>query len=211
MFIGKQENETSLEGGERKPTQDTGISLAQRVEGKYKWDKKHCCKFCSKFVLKTSTHFQNVHSKEPEVAKILAMEKGSKICRRAWIALQDEGDYLHNVSVLEKRSGFVIPKYRTKTKRVEDLLACCHCKGLYRKNLLSVHTKRCHQKPSQSTLSQRGDAAKRGRLMLPFPFDVEASFYHKVLARQKDDDIGRLIKKDWLVLEFGKRLFDRRV
>ena len=37
--------------------------------------KKHCCKFCDKLVNKMSAHAQNVHAKEAEVAKILAMEK----------------------------------------------------------------------------------------------------------------------------------------
>ena len=53
-------------------------SATARGGGKYKWDKKHCCKFCNKMVLKMSKHLGKVHSNIPEVAKVLAMTKGTK-------------------------------------------------------------------------------------------------------------------------------------
>ncbi|KAK7501253.1 hypothetical protein BaRGS_00007378 [Batillaria attramentaria] len=200
------ENEQNCEG--ELPWE--GVYLQSRGTGKYKWDKKHSCKYCKKLVLKMSTHMMTVHDKEPEVAKILAMDKGCKQRRQAWIALQDEGDYLYNVSVLEKRSGTIIPKYRTKTGKVEDMIACCFCRGLYQRKLVSVHTKHCHKKPSTAGPHRKGEAAKMGRLMLPVPLDVESSFFHKVIAKLRDDEISRIIKSDSLLLKYGTRLFDRR-
>jgi hypothetical protein len=52
------------------------VASTSTVQGKYKWDKNHSCKFCSKQVLKMSTHLQDMHADEPEVASILCLEKG---------------------------------------------------------------------------------------------------------------------------------------
>jgi hypothetical protein len=197
-------------GQEEAVAEEFGVHLSQRGEGKYKWNKKHACKFCSKLVLKMSTHLQDVHANEAEVAKILSMPKGSKERRVEWIKLQDQGDYMHNCAVLESKSGCMIPKYRTNGGKVDDLVACTHCKGLYQKKLISIHWKQCNQKPEEALFTKRGDAARLGRLMLPVPVDVDFSFYHKVLARQRDDEIRQLISTDSLLLEYGKRLFDRR-
>ena len=158
-------------------------------------------------------HLSSCHSNEPEVAKILATKKGSYDRRQAWIALQDQGDYQHNVSVLGKRSGFVIPKYRAcsgNENDVHNLIACRYCKGLFRKNLISVHSKHCSQNPKPTQPVQRGEAARLGRLMLPIPLDVSASIYNTVLAKLRPDDISRIIKGDALILDYGRRLFEKR-
>lgn len=148
-----------------------------------------------------------------EVAKILAMDKGSNVRRQAWIALQDEGDYMHNVSALEKKSGFVIPKYRANQKTngdVDNFIVCSHCKGLYRRGLISVHNKHCSSNPNQACPVQRGEAARLGRLMLPVPLDVSSSFFHTVLAKLRADDVGQIVKNDALILEYGRRLYAKR-
>lgn len=160
---------------------------------------------------KMSKHLQNSHSDESEVACIMAMEKGSKKRRDAFVALQDEGDFQHNFKVLEQKSGTLIPKYRKeKNSNVDDLVACTFCKALYNVKLIAVHDEKCPQKPSTERRKRKGEAAKQGRLMLPVPLDVSSGFYHRVIAKLRSDDICRLVKNDNLILKYGKRLFHRR-
>jgi hypothetical protein len=138
------------------------------------------------------------------------LEKGSKIRRQKCIALQNEGDFIHNYSVLEKRSGCIIPKYRTKGSCADDYLACHLCKGLYQRKLISVHEKNCSLNPKKSAPAKKGQAAKLGREMLPIPLDVSSSFYQRVLSSQRDDEVSQLIRHDSLLLEYGQRLYGRR-
>ena len=126
--------------------QDQQIRPTARKAGKYKWDKRHACKYCSKLVLKMSTHLQDRHSDESEVAQILVMPKNSKERRNAWGKLLNEGDWQHNYNVLRNKKGTLIQKYRSDRDTVEDFVACSHCKGLYHKRVLSVHWRHCSQK-----------------------------------------------------------------
>ena len=94
-------------------------------------------------------------------------------------------------------------------KADEQCSACQHCKGVYKKQLISVHAKHCSQSPGTSSCPKRGAAARLGRLMPPIPLDTESVFYHRVLAKQRDDEISSIIRAVPLILEYGKRLFDR--
>ncbi|XP_070207151.1 uncharacterized protein [Littorina saxatilis] len=53
-----------------------------------------------------------LHALEPEVSAILKMGKGHPDRRKAFIKLQDEGDYHYNCKVLRDKEGPLIPKYR---------------------------------------------------------------------------------------------------
>ena len=117
------------------------------------WDKKHSCVFCHKTVTKMHTHLQRVHHGEPQVARVLAMTKGTTKRRHGWGELLNEGDFKHNYTVLEKGIGELIPKYRSKKRSVGDCVTCPYCKGLYGTSLLYLHTPKC---PMRNTEEQRG-------------------------------------------------------
>ncbi|KAJ8311586.1 hypothetical protein KUTeg_010941 [Tegillarca granosa] len=109
-------------------------------------NKVHACIYCKKVRSNISRHLEIKHSKENEVAKILTLEKKSLERRKQWEKLVNKGDFSHNMNVLKKGKGIVIPKYRTsKTFAIstEDYVSCKDCKGYYRTNDLSKHQKMC--------------------------------------------------------------------
>ena len=59
------------------------VTVSESIKGK-KWDKQHACKCCHKMVIKMSDHLERVHKNEVEVARVLAMKKGSRERRTAW-------------------------------------------------------------------------------------------------------------------------------
>ena len=207
---GMQDSEAGIEDNER-ATCACDVNVVTRDTGK-KWDKKHACKFCGKLVTKISMHLQRVHKGEPEVIKVMMMKKGSVERRQAWGILLNEGDYAHNFSVLNARSGQIIPKYRSKEgkkKKANQYVACVFCKALYCKSFVALHSKNCPQMPG-TNIAKRGQSAALGRLLLPVPIDVPSAFYHNCLAKMKDDAITRTVLHDALILKYGKRLYMKR-
>ncbi|KAJ8311593.1 hypothetical protein KUTeg_010948 [Tegillarca granosa] len=109
-------------------------------------NKVHACIYCKQVIANISRHLQIKHRKENEVAKILTLEKKSLERRKQWEKLVNKGDFSHNMNVLKKGKGIVIPKYRIRHKSAistEDYVSCKDCKGYYRTNDLSKHQKMC--------------------------------------------------------------------
>ena len=122
--------------------------------------------------------------------------------------IQKEGDFLHNMNVIKEGKGTVIPKYRTKSDKVGNLLACSFCKGLYQKRVLFAHAKTCCLKPQNQSL-KKGEARKNGCL-LPVPDSIDPHFHREVVSRMRADSVKEIVMMDFLILEYGKRLFYRR-
>ncbi|XP_070189389.1 uncharacterized protein [Littorina saxatilis] len=181
-----------------------------------KGSKKHCCMYCEKFNTKMSTHLQRVHKDEVQVAQILALKKGDPKRRQAFIQLQDQGDFNHNVRVLSNKqkgsqeANLILKYQQQKSNRAQsDYLACPHCKALYQKHFLSRHETRCAQKVDGKKM-KRGQCSFVGRMLLPLPENVSEGFFKAVIARMRDDDIARIVKGDSLILKYGERVFMRR-
>ena len=185
------------------------ITVAQRGPGNNKWDKTHACKFCEKKVTKMSTHLQRVHKREPEVIKVLMIKKGTIERRKAWGRLLNEGDYLHNFSVLKVGSGTLIPKYRSKMKKLDNFVTCPYCKAMYLRNLLPFHVSACKENPGGKK-KKRGQSVREGTLLMPVPQKFSERFFRNVLQNMNQDDVLDLIKNDHLLILFGERLYYRR-
>ena len=204
------ENSRSSEQSEEFPVQsavllDTPkVTIAKRGNKNNVWDKKHSCMYCQKFVNKMSTHLQRVHKDEIAVARVLAMTKGSPERKLGWSELLNQGDYEHNYQVLESGTGQLIPKYRTKKRSVEDCVMCPHCKGLYGKSLLYLHSKTC-KNHVQSETKCRGQVVRQGTMLMPVPKNVSERFFHQVISRMKKDDVTKRILNDSLIIRFGER------
>ncbi|XP_070205527.1 uncharacterized protein [Littorina saxatilis] len=189
------------------PEKQGGVKVCSMQ--KHKWDKKHCCLFCKKFVLKMSTHLQRVHYKEAKVARIMQMPKGSRERRQEFIKLQDSGDYKNNYKVLQQQKGLLIPKYRKTDRQPADFMVCLHCNGLYLRRLVAKHTRTCAQN-TEGAVHKKGHAVQIGKLLLPISKSTSSSFYENVLMKMRHDDILQLIEGDKLILQFGERIFGRR-
>ncbi|XP_070178264.1 uncharacterized protein [Littorina saxatilis] len=186
------------------------LHVAEKAPQENKWGKKHSCKFCSKMVVKMSTHLTKVHAHGADVAAVLRLPKGSKERRNGFVRLLNEGDYKHNYDVLEGQSGTVIPKYRKAGRQVGQLSACRFCQGLYAKSLLSKHLHNCPQNPDPSKHLKWGECSKVGSYMLPIGKEKNSAFFQAVVGRMRDDAVMRVIANDSLIIKFGSRLFYKK-
>lgn len=184
------------------------------------YDRLNFCKFCHKCLKgKISKHLLNVHKDEIEVKNIVRERKGSQERRRLLGLLANEGNYLHNTTVLQRGHGpVVIARRDTKSKRdVMNYLPCEHCKRFYKKETLWRHYRVCSSRPqSVSTVSSgtavdnpaakpvRNQGIARGRLLLSSSVagDSECELAD-LLTRMKEDAVKEIVLQDPLIRRFA--------
>lgn len=74
-----------------------------------KQQKYFSCLYCETLVTKLPRHLERLHPFEDKVKEVLQLPKKSNERKCAWLAIQQEGNYNHNYSVLAKGSGLLIP------------------------------------------------------------------------------------------------------
>ena len=167
-----------------KPQAAVGVATGK------KWGKQHGCLYCSKMVLKMSTHLERKHSHELEVAAVLQLPKNSKERRDAFVELLHQGDYKHNYDVLLTQPGTVIPKYRKEGYEIDDLIACQFCRGMYRKSLISKHAHKCSKNPDPTRKQKWGECSRLGQLLIPHGKGCSEDFFQTVISGLRDDDVS---------------------
>ncbi len=70
--------------------------------------KKQYCVLCEKEQGKIARHLERSHSSESEVAKALSFPKRSKKQRILLEQLRNQGNYHHNIKVLETGRGEIV-------------------------------------------------------------------------------------------------------
>jgi len=53
------------------------VQVSSNLDGKRRWDKRHCCLFCKGYFLKMALHLENAHPDEVEVAQAFSHPKSS--------------------------------------------------------------------------------------------------------------------------------------
>ena len=86
------------------------FSKREREPGcKQSYDKFHYCKFCgNKICSKISRHLLTVHSDETAVKEILFLPKRSKERRMRLQRITNEGNFNHNIDVIQKGEGEIV-------------------------------------------------------------------------------------------------------
>lgn len=167
-------------------------------------NKLHSCLYCNKQLPNIARHYETVHKKEVSVAKILTHPKKSKERRRMWEELVNKGDFAHNIEVIEKGKGMIIPKRRAERNKCESLVPCAHCKAFYKRSEIWNHSKYCVAKGDKKI----DNPVKNGSLLIPIP-NCNNEFRETVLNTMRDDKIKLIIQSDPRILEFGMRLNNR--
>lgn len=116
---------------------------------------------CEKMIANIARHLELAHKGEVEVARILVFPKKSKERRKMWEELVYRGDFAHNISVLEKGAGIIIPKKSSKCCEIKDLIPCENCKAFYKKTDMWKHNRHC------LSSKKSHNPVKKGRLLLP--------------------------------------------
>ena len=110
-------------------------------------NKNNPCPFCKGWFVSITQHIAKHHAREPEVAKLLPLEK-SKSGHTEFVygmdKLKNLGNFLEKVDKLRgEESHLLVAKRSTVLRRTSDQLPCLYCYGFYGENALSQHSSEC--------------------------------------------------------------------
>ncbi|PAA46037.1 hypothetical protein BOX15_Mlig014457g5, partial [Macrostomum lignano] len=141
-----------------KPEDDAGCSVVlQKLVSST--TKLHYCKYCGKMLTKISRHYKTAHKAESDVKRLQQIRRKS-IRRKAFKALESEGDYIHNKMVLAKREGELIIARRQKDDENSpgSFLPCHRCFQFIKKDLLYRHRNACSGSLSEIIKEDENDS-----------------------------------------------------
>ncbi|XP_026106347.1 uncharacterized protein LOC113078238 [Carassius auratus] len=93
---------------------------------------------------KLARHLERSHSNETEVAKAFSFPKRSKERRILLEQLRNQGNYYHNIKVLETGRGEIITwRQPTEDADISEFLPCPDCLAFFMKKDLWKHSKTC--------------------------------------------------------------------
>jgi hypothetical protein len=174
---------------------------------KYKWNKKNYCKFCGKAIVKIPRHLLKAHTDQKEVQILAAMEKDDRKRKTIMEKLRNEGNFLHNKTVIENGEGTLMPQRRpsSNVQSVSHYLPCYHCKGYFRKKILWQHEKRCILNNEVTSHGRR--VIVRSQMMIDgIDNSLDGPFVVKVVHGMMADAITKACRNDDLIMRFGKSL-----
>ncbi|KAJ8039318.1 N-lysine methyltransferase KMT5A [Holothuria leucospilota] len=181
------------------------VLTSSNCDGRRVWDKHQYCVYCNKAFAKLPRHLESAHSGERDVAEALMYDKKSKERSKRWEILRNKGNHSHNVEVLKKGEGFIIPVKRpTQGVPVSCYLPCKQCLGYYVAKDMWKHLKQCPLTEEKKRQSKhlRSECA----LLLPMADATSSAFREKVLAKMINDDVSWLAKNDETILQLGQRI-----
>ena len=170
-------------------------------------DKLHACYFCCKLVTNIWRHYEQVHSKESEVEKILALPTDDSHRNREIVQLRLLGDYYHNLNVLQTKRGHLVVVRRPTDVTVDysDFLPCTSCRGFFLRTELWRHVRKCQFAEPESCKRCQKDAQL---LIAPVIYShvTGSPALSQILGAMKNDEISLVAKNDALILSFGDLL-----
>lgn len=163
-------------------------------EQKQHYDKIAYCLVCEEPKKDLRTHLMQ-HKDDPIVATYLA--KQDRQARLQLLSrIRNTGNHKHNCNVLKKGDGVIIPVYRPNYEaNHEDYQPCSNCLGWYSKCEMWKH--------SCPVTGERKCTVREGRQLKPTEHGHDTLF-DSILACMRGDAVGRCVKSDPLINEFGR-------
>jgi len=196
---------------------ETSIWLLD-VDNARVYDKRQACYYCEKLYAKISRHYEHSHKDESEVAEAFAYPRGSKDRKKALEKLRLQGNFYHNLRVLESKSGQLIVMRRPGKDEncfQDDFLPCTHCLGFVKKRDLWRHTKICTFKSGEKGDDDGDDMkyqklqTKSKLLILPSICPGTSSLFQDVVASMKSDHITVVARNDPVISALGAMLVEK--
>jgi hypothetical protein len=171
------------------------------------WDKRYYCKFCLKAQSKLPRHMILKHPGEPEVVALASLPLKSEKRKLHLRKLLNDGTYLHNVEVIQNRTGEIIPfKRPASAASCSTFIPCEYCSAMFSKGSLWKHKRRCPFKPSSEGAGSSRRCQGRGSLLLPFSAEASDGFKRDIMSVMVQDDVTAAIRTDDVIMKFGNRL-----
>lgn len=182
--------------------------------GKRVYDKRQACLFCGETFSKLSSHLENKHSDEKEVAEVLAKKKGEPR-KLGWMKLRNLGNFHHNIKVLEEgRGNLIVDRRPKKNEDSSNFMPCPSCLGFFKSTELWKHRKSClfaHTCKTNNYQSSDSDEQKKicmikkeSMHLLQGAMEprVDKEFIH-LLSTMKSDKITETVKHDRGLMHLG--------
>ena len=204
------------------------VQIAERKsDGKRKYDRKHFCYFCEKFVSKIGRHLKSkIHQNETEVARVLAMDSNDPNKKKGFLILERAGDFNYNCDTIQKGHGELIVVRRLtrqEKERLEKLKKysyrsfgpCPRCLGfMLIQNLWHHMMYNCPVvgKEEETGLTKRqvkGESWALATAHYGIRELENKEFQMNIIAKFLKDDIGDICKNDPTILTYGYMLYEK--
>nr|XP_043879455.1 uncharacterized protein LOC122767933 isoform X2 [Solea senegalensis] len=198
----------SADSSEKTPNNDSAIKVSpfQKSGQKSKYNKKQYCFYCKKPISKLARHLESVHSNQPDVAKALSFNKKSRKRRELFRCLKKRGNFDHNATVASDGAGEWVPCRRpSSAKRSDHFSHCKYCQGLYARDCLWRHVRRCPQR----SVEEFPTGQKRIRIDLPKPHEIHEAVW-KIACEMNQDEISLVVRSEREILRLGESLYNAR-
>lgn len=171
-------------------------------------EQKQYCVYCEKSQSKISRHLERSHSNEVEVAKAFSFPKGSKKRKVLLEQLRNQGNYYHNIGVLETGRGEIVTwRQPTADAVLSDFLPCPDCLAFFMKKDLWKHSKTCR---GQGDVKKRKGESVRSAAACLIPMAAKCSAdIRALLQTMRQDEITQTIMKDSLICLYGESLYTK--
>ncbi|XP_033730885.1 uncharacterized protein LOC117320396 [Pecten maximus] len=180
--------------------------VSHGMNGQRVYDKRQACYYCGQLFAKISEHLENKHKDQMEVARIIAMKKGSKERTLAWKKIRNMGNFQH-VSIMSTHDQndndlqLIVDRRPKNVRSLKEFLPCSFCLGFFLKSELWRHSKTCPLK------MQGSEEQKETRVQLSSKLLLESSMaltknskvdqeFLTVVTGMKQDDVLDCIKSD---------------
>ncbi|XP_068076663.1 uncharacterized protein si:cabz01015814.1 isoform X3 [Danio rerio] len=138
------------------------------------------CFVCRKPQIKIGRHFK-VHKRDnAEIARALSLPAHSKKRKELLQMLRNKGNFMHNNDVLKKGSGALKVKRHSVKRTANKYTYCVHCRGMFIREELWRHTKKCSAKRDhQEALGAQGPAEVAKAAIPVCSAVLESHSFHK--------------------------------
>jgi len=133
------------------------------------------------------------HMDEAEVAAVACIPLRSRRRKLLLRKLLNDGDYQHNVDVLENKSGEIVPFKRpsSSSSSYDQFIPCKYCKAMFVGSNLWKHKNSCAFKPSSQADDDEdnGHCHGSGSLLLPYSSEASDEFKRHIMATMHQDEV----------------------
>ncbi|XP_061673550.1 uncharacterized protein LOC133499495 isoform X2 [Syngnathoides biaculeatus] len=184
--------------------------VSKKEDGSRMYKKEQYCLYGKTGSLKISRHREGAHRDKPEVVQALSFPKGSKGRRMCSERLRNQGNFTHNVEVLNSGVGTPVPCKRPRCKsQMQNFLHCAFCKGFFLKHVLWKHMKTCKFKPSNPPNHSKTPIQALCALAAPPPPGFKEQLW-KLINGMNIDDVYEAVKSNPWIMHYGEHLYNRQ-
>ncbi|XP_068720834.1 uncharacterized protein [Montipora capricornis] len=180
------------------------------------YDKRQACFFIEKLYAKISRHYEHNHKDESEVVNAFAHPRSSKERKKALEKLRLQGNFHHNLRVLESKSGQLIVMRRPGVEEEcsqDDFLPCPDCLGFLKRKDLWRHVKVCNFRSGDDDTADDKKyqklQTKSKLLILPSICPGKSSLFQDVVASMRSGDITLEARNDSVISALGTMMVEK--